>query len=591
MRAFGGSLSIRSRIITSFSCIAIISILAVGLFSTLKSVRAMIDKEVVDSKRNLEFIDYKINDLMEEKHLGSLRLAYNDAVISYLKGNTVSVESKDENETRRQMLSYFKAEGLTSIKLVDNDGNVLFYSPTFYSSFKTSTDSSLIPDNLDEYYMFDRWGDATWDGREAVIPYTRIIIDSKRDNHIGYLIVNVKESVFNRAYQNYEDGSGTSYYVINGNDIIQSCSDKNLFGGKAGELLGIGVESLGSDEAYFNIKNKDGRFIITSYRDRRNDLYVMAMTPMSVVTGDAVSIVIITFIIAIICALACIYTSIAVSKSVAEPLNQLIDRISVRGYEHADKKNTADEMEILNLQYEGLLAELEKTIDQYYAEQRVKRYAEIRALEFQINPHFLYNTLSTVIWLIDEGESRQAIDIIKKLSAFYRLSTSHGNKYITVCDELKHVDIYTDIQNARYAGRISFRKEVPEQLYSFCIPRLILQPLVENSIIHALQERDDGLGMILITGREEEDCMYLEVRDNGDTITEEDIDEMNAFLHDIENRDPEGEYGIGIANVNDRIRMSFGEEYGLSYRREDEMTVASLRLKKMRSEDIWPITA
>ena len=212
----------------------------------------------------------------------------------------------------------------------------------------------------------------------------------------------------------------------------------------------------------------------------------------------------------------------------------------------------------------------------------MKKEAQLRALEFQINPHFLYNTLSTIIWLIDAGEDERAIEITQELSTFFRISISKGRDYIPLKDELLHVKLYIDIQKARYKDKIIVAYDAPEELLSLLTPKLVLQPLVENSIIHAMQKHRDRTCSIRISAARDGENVWLVVEDDGEALTEEGAAAMNAFLIDRSAQD--ANFGIGIANVHDRIRLSFGEGYGLSFARVDGRTRATLRIRAMSEE-------
>lgn len=583
-------ISIRTLIIVLFSSIATVSILTVGAYCTYKTITTMVEREVIDTTHNMEFIGYKVNDIIEDKHLGALRLAYEDPIVTYLYNINTGIPNDDEVEleTVKRAISYYKTGSITSVKLISKDGTTLEYAPAYLSTLKEWKNEDQIPKDTDKYYLFDSWQDATWYNGEAVIPYTRVIIDNDRKQTVGYLVANVKESVFNKAFKDYETQDNTRFFLVNKNGTIQSCTDKKLFSLNIKDALGFGLDRLEKDSGYFDLRKGAEWSLVTYIKDNTNanGLSIIALVPVSNVLKTVKPIIAITLIIVLFCVLACVYTSIVVSQRVTNPLNKLIDRISVRGYEHADKKENRNEVDILSNQYESLLKELEEVINQYYEEQLMKREAEIRALEFQINPHFLYNTLSTIIWLIEQNDSKKAIDIIKKLSAFYRLSISRGVKYIKIRNELQHAGIYIDIQNSRYAGRIRFEKDVDISLYDYYVPKLILQPLIENSINHAALEGQATEGIIRIVGYIKGEFIFLEVWDNGESMSDEKLDEMNEFLHDKIKRKSNSKYGIGISNVHDRISMSFGDDYGLCYRRENRMTIASLKLKIMKEEDI-----
>ena len=197
--------------------------------------------------------------------------------------------------------------------------------------------------------------------------------------------------------------------------------------------------------------------------------------------------------LAVLSVIVCFVLGSIVSHGFTKPIYALIRRMNQNRFPTPQEGGpiAGNEIAILNERYDDVFNRLEMAIADYHEEQQKKKEAQIRALEFQINPHFLYNTLSTIVWLIDAGEAERAIEITQKLSEFFRVSISKGRDFISIREEIRHVQLYLDIQKARYEGQIFVRFLVPESLLDLNTPKLILQPLVENSIIHAMQKNHD----------------------------------------------------------------------------------------------------
>ncbi len=185
-------------------------------------------------------------------------------------------------------------------------------------------------------------------------------------------------------------------------------------------------------------------------------------------------------------------------------------------------------------------------------------------MQEQINPHFLYNTLDTIIWLIEGNLSEQAVDMVVSLSDFFRLVLSHGKEFITIKDEELHIRSYLEIQQVRYHDILDYEISIAPELYPYRILKLTLQPLVENALYHGIKYKR-AMGKITITGfmmrEEQENRICLSVKDNGVGMEEE---ELRRLQKEIVRPCKETESGFGLANVNERIRMNFGMEYGLT---------------------------
>ncbi len=577
MRGFG-SLSITTYLTLLFTLVSVIPLCALGVLSLRISSENMIQRGVADRLNRLEFIDYRTVELMRQKHRDVLLAAFNKNIRSYFDENTTYDSfTLIEDQAKRQVIGLYNKQEATSSMLVGNDGTGLIYGAVQSSAVARIDARERVDFDLGDFELFDRWDDPTYEDGECVIPYERLVLALSDNRPVARLVVNVKESIFGALYQDYEAEADSEFFIVNGHGAIMSCSDKSLCGRTVQDALGFDLDQCQGESGYVRI----GKSIVTYRNNLARGLLFLERTDEARYTSGFWPIVKTTVTVALMCVALCAALGAALSRGFTKPLYRLIERVSrFETSEPGGKdRNTKNEITILSDKYAHILGELESVIADYYEEQRKKKEAQIRALEFQINPHFLYNTLSTIIWLIDAGEDRSAIRVTKDLSAFFRISISKGRNFITIREELQHVVLYINIQKARYADCIFVEYQVDEEILKLLTPKLVLQPLVENSIIHAMQTRADKTCHIKITARRESEKVIFEVIDNGDRITEQTIKDMNLFLHHREAAGASGNYGIGISNVHDRIVMSFGEGCGLTYRREGDETIAELTIR------------
>lgn len=226
----------------------------------------------------------------------------------------------------------------------------------------------------------------------------------------------------------------------------------------------------------------------------------------------------------------------------------------------------ADQVEKSMRKQEEYIAVLKEERDFVEQVQTQKRKAELRALQAQINPHFLYNTLNTITWLASDKGIDEIRILSNSLGKLFRISLSKGAEVISIQDEIEHVKSYLTIQEIRYSEVMQYEINVPEELYQYTILKLVLQPLVENAIYHGIKEQET-LSYIHIRGEKMSDPQGREwiqftVEDNGAGISPEKLESINSGLEEgtTDNRD-----GYGIFNVNERIKLYYGEEYGLYY--------------------------
>jgi two-component system, sensor histidine kinase YesM len=216
-----------------------------------------------------------------------------------------------------------------------------------------------------------------------------------------------------------------------------------------------------------------------------------------------------------------------------------------------------EEVQLLSDGIESMVERLKLQIDMNAEQEKQRRRTELALLQAQMNPHFLYNTLDTIIWLMESGKNDAAITMVGSLSNYFRFSLSRGQNVITLTEEEQHVRSYLEILHMRYWDLMEYKIDIPDQLKSFILPKLTLQPLVENALYHGVKKRRRK-GLICVTGRAQDDRLILEVTDDGHGMTEERLEAVQASL-----KVDRGE-GFGLRTVHQRIQILFGEEYGLS---------------------------
>ncbi len=219
--------------------------------------------------------------------------------------------------------------------------------------------------------------------------------------------------------------------------------------------------------------------------------------------------------------------------------------------------------------------------EQVTREQKQLRKAEFELLQAQINPHFLYNTLDAIVWSAEAGNQKQVVKMVGSLSEFFRSSLNKGKELVRVREELSHARSYLEIQQIRYQDILSYEVDVPEELFEYEIPKITVQPIVENALYHGIKNRRGG-GKITITGKESENDYRLIVTDDGMGMDSERLSEITKGLAD---KAPEDAKIYGLYNVNERIRLFYGEEYGISIESEyDKGTTVTIRLPKKSTE-------
>jgi two-component system sensor histidine kinase YesM len=224
------------------------------------------------------------------------------------------------------------------------------------------------------------------------------------------------------------------------------------------------------------------------------------------------------------------------------------------------------EIEKLSTQLNRMIERIAELLNEVYQEQIFQRKAALKALHAQINPHFLYNTLDSISWMIESGRREVATGIIKSLATFFRIGLSGGREIISIQDEIKHAESYLKIQKIRYQDKLDYLFDIDEAIFQAPIVKITLQPLIENAIYHGIKLKADGKGIICITGSQINDrTVRLTVVNNGPGMEEQKLAELRLTLQDADISPETSGKGYSLQNINSRIKLYFGKEYGLHY--------------------------
>lgn len=481
-------------------------------------------------------------NLMYEANRENLRsVALYNSYGSLMAAEPVVSEKADPNVTQQDWY----------VKAMEEVENVHFSTPHI---------QNLFDDNSLRYY---------W-----VISLSRAVeITEDGVTRLGVLLVDMDYSGISRMMNKLNtDNNGQYYYLCDSNgEIIYHPRQIQISDGISSE------NSKGAAEY------KDGVYDEKFEGERRKVVVntisytgwkLVGVIPYSTFTHGMIDIrYFIVMIILVMIMMLCAINRV-VSQRISRPV--LLLNESVREYEAGKKPEIyiGGSLEIRHLgnSIQRSYEQIDSLMKKIVLEQNERRKSELDALQSQINPHFLYNTLESITWMVEGERNDEAVFMISQLARLFRISLSQGRTIITVKEELQHAESYMNIQKVRYKNTFSVEFDVDPSLYSCCTVKLILQPILENAINYGVSSMED-CGEIRVTGRREDGNVILAVSDNGIGMSEEEVD---LVLTDS-NRIHKHGSGVGLVNVNNRIQILFGTEYGLSIESEpDEGTTVSI---------------
>ena len=263
------------------------------------------------------------------------------------------------------------------------------------------------------------------------------------------------------------------------------------------------------------------------------------------------------------------------SRSITRPVTEILGNVKEVGRGNFEiSEISADSMEIeeLDAGIRRMAEKIQHLLENVKREEEMQHLTQLQLLQAQINPHFLYNTLDTIIWLIEGGQSDDAVEMISSLSVFFRTSLSKGKDVIPLSEEKRHTISYLEIQQSRYRDILEFEIHIPEDFGGIMVPKLTLQPLAENALYHGIKNKRGG-GKILIEGEKDGKDLILRVTDNGQGMPAERLQEIQEAIRTGERA------GFGLSAVAERLRLYYGDGYGMKIKSEEgKGTIVEVRL-------------
>jgi two-component system sensor histidine kinase YesM len=440
------------------------------------------------------------------------------------------------------------------LKAAENKGKMiwtdLFYNKS-YEDLLTGS-SSEIASQLNQFMLISN------------------IVDGKNFSDAGCVAVSINLQRLSELIDNIDLSQNGNLYIIDKTDKIVAGKDQT-------QLLNIidfdkntagKITNTQNSQNYFEGRIDNLQHYIFYAPLSINGWKLVLTIPVRELVKSISNTLFSVIIIGIIAFLVITSVSTFVLNNSIHPLKKMLASIKETRKGNLSQKVAVTgclEVNELSTEYNFMLDKINSLLNTIVDEQKAIRKSELKAFMAQINPHFLYNTLDSIKWLILSGNSNTASKLIASLSTFFRIGLSGGNEVITVRDEVEHARQYLFIQKVRCGDNMDYLIDVDTEVESFKTPKLILQPLVENAIYHGLNKKE-GLGFIkVLVHKKDENTILFEIIDNGIGMSPDEQDALNKKINNPLLQSTAGSHGYAIRNVNHRIKLICGEEYGISY--------------------------
>lgn len=415
------------------------------------------------------------------------------------------------------------------------------------------------------------------DTSQMVTLYHRIASKKEKEEELGICSISVSAKYFQDIMKNANITSEGLVYLMSENGRMITSSNSSILQKmqKKGILLNYGAELFmekrkeGQKEYYITRQNVDGaswQMILIIPVNEYEDQYRFLWLSAALMLGSMIAVIVLM--------------SYLLSGYYVGRLKKL--NVEMTGLESGNLNanlpitTEEDEIEKIYHNFNGMVQEVQRLMQEHYQLGKEVKMAEVRALQAQINPHFLYNTLDLINWISMDYGAEEIGTLTWNLARFYRLSLNHGKSLISIGEEVEHVEVYVNIENYHFDNAISLEVDVPEELKSYACLNIILQPFVENAIVHGIAEKPDIESCeIRICARREEQDIVFSVQDDGPGV---DVKEMQKETQqDIRT----AQHGYGVRNINFRLKLCFGEKYGVTYLESEKGTHVEIKIPVM----------
>lgn len=517
-----------------------------------------------------------------EDYLRNMRRISDTMYYSVIKNKDLASDTMDEE---MNLLYEANKDNLISIACYTGDGQLVAAVPVANEKEQVNiitqqwfTDAVGQMENLhfSTPHVQNLFDDPTYRYYWVVSLSRAVELTSNGTSTLGVLLVDMNYSSIEQILKKANVGNSSEYvYLIDGKgEIIYHPRQKLIYTDlyQENNIEAAGYED-GSTEEIFQGEKRLVTVKTVSYTGWK----IVSVVPMSSFDMGMTGTKYFVIMLVTVSMLAVILLNQLVSASIAMPLKKLNN--SVKEWETGNMNPSiyiggSMEVEHLGCTLRSTVEQIRQLMQDIVVEQEEKRKSELDALQSQINPHFLYNTLDSIVWMIEGERYEDAVFMITQLASLFRISLSRGKTVISVEDELKHARNYMNIQKVRYKNIFEVRFDIDPEILQCCTVKLVVQPLLENAIYYGV-ECMDGDGEIDVNGYRREDDIYIEVRDNGLGIPEDEVEQLLKENNRVHKRGS----GVGLLNVHNRIRLRFGEEYGLEIESEpDEGTTVRIHL-------------
>lgn len=566
---------IHKKLVISFLVMIILPATSIGVFSFYRSSKLIRLKTEQYTKDILMETGNNIENTLREAERLTFQVVSSYSIQDALKNCNKGFLNEQEKLIAEKNIDYqlrsliSTDSDVAAIQVISNTGKIYYINPASIS----------LNDNEEEKILLEKGhGSICWfntNPSTQAVMVGRVINSLDSQERIGYVFVYLRESSLINAFKETELFNNGKLLVIDQHGYIVSAKDKTLLG-KQDEFSTADV--LNNPHDNFTTAKIAGKNYYVTYRNIQGTPWRMiSFIPTVEYEKEIIRLRDWIILIILCCCLLSVALSVIISKGISKPVQDLskrMDEVGKGNFNVFSDYDSKDEIGILSRHFNEMVSQVKQLIQKVYQEELLKQKAELKSLRMQINPHFLYNTLESINWMARIKGVPEIGRMVKALGDLMRASIS-GEDFISLKEEIKNIENYLTIQKFRYGEKIQAEMNIKPEIADIKIPKLILQPIVENAIVHGI-EKKIGNGKISIEGFIEDHSVILRVKDDGVGMDEKLSSEI---LSENKPHSSDNHTHIGLKNVDKRIKMYYGENFGVKIQsRKGSGTCVSINL-------------
>lgn len=567
--------SIKSKLIIIFFTLTTIPLSIVGIISYMQSFNTISNLTISSTMQ----LDYQLSENIQsifDETAKFLMIGKSDSVYTFLTSDqkTPYEESNIKDLFKLYRSGYQYNSSIKDIYLISSTGKEIserkgvltlekarFESNPIYNQLVSEKSHVQMVENYTSEY-------GSYKNNSNIVSIGTTIMDHSNQYVIGAIIVDFDTSLLEPICNKMKIGRTGFFYILNSDNQIVFYPPRQ-FVDHVDDYNWHEIFKYNEGSVIRKLGGSNSLIVYTTTKSPVSGWKIVGEVPLKDIMKEAYGVRDITILLILLSIIFSIGVFIYLTGTITKPLVNLKNKMRQAeegNLEVRAHSTSSDEISDICNSFNKMIQQIEILLEKSIKEQEYLKKAELKALQAQINPHFLYNTLDAIIWMAEGNDKEKIIEMVSALSGFFRIALSRGQDWITVEREIEHCTNYLTIQKTRYGEILNYTIDIDANIFEYKILKLIIQPVIENAIYHGIKNKREG-GTVIVKGKRNDELLTFEVIDDGVGFQRERLEKIRELLngqYETHTDDKNTDKGFGLINVNERIKLYYGRQFGIT---------------------------